>query len=115
MTPDLVVLLATFPEEDSAARIAGVLVSEQLVACVNVLPAVNSIYRWQGVVTSAREVLAVMKTRADLVDAVISRVKELHPYDVPEVIALPVVAGLPAYLQWVMAETIQESVKGSVP
>ena len=101
----VVVVLATFPDEAVAGAVAVALVSEGLVACVNLLPAVRSVYRWQGAVETASEVLAVMKTRAGGVDDVVARVKALHPYEVPEVIALPVVAGLPASLQWVISET----------
>jgi periplasmic divalent cation tolerance protein len=111
----VVVLLATFPDDAVADRIARILVEEARVACVNVLPPVRSIYRWQGKVETASEVLVMMKTRRSNVDDVAARLKELHPYEVPELIALPVVAGLPAYLQWVMTETSHASVKEPSP
>jgi periplasmic divalent cation tolerance protein len=98
------VLLSTFPDEDTARRIAHTLVEERLVACVNVLPGITSIYRWEGKVETTAEVLTVIKTGAPL-DRVMLRLKELHPYDVPEMVVLPVADVLPAYLQWVLAET----------
>ena len=96
----VVVVFSTFPSEDSAAEIARTLVTEGLVACVNV-QRVRSIFRWQGQLDDEVEALAIMKTTDDRVDALIARVKALHPYEVPEVIALPVVAGYAPYLQWV--------------
>jgi periplasmic divalent cation tolerance protein len=96
-----VVVLCTFPDLDQARQIGAALVERQVAACVNLLPGVESIYRWQGKVEQAGEVLALIKTTRypDLEAAI----KELHPYDVPEILALPVAAGLPAYLAW-MAE-----------
>ena len=111
--PDsVVVVVVTFPDEDTASRIAALLVQERLVACVNVLPPVHSIYRWKGAVETTHEVLALAKTRAAAVDDVIARIKALHPYEVPEIIALPVVTGLPTYLQWVLVETDPKTPKG---
>ena len=93
-----VVVLCTFPDLDQARRIGAALVEMQVAACVNLLPGVESIYRWQGKVERAGEVLAVIKTTRypDLEAAI----KDLHPYEVPEILALPVAAGLPAYLGW---------------
>ncbi|MDP2344658.1 MAG: divalent-cation tolerance protein CutA [Deltaproteobacteria bacterium] len=107
--------MATFPDDAVADRIARVLVEEALVACVNLLPPVRSIYRWKGAVETAPEVLVMMKTRSSNVDVVAARLKALHPYEVPELIALPVVAGLPAYLQWVMGETLQGNMREPTP
>ncbi len=93
-----VVVLCTFPDLDQARQIGAALVERQVAACVNLLPGVESIYRWQGKVERAGEVLAVIKTTRypDLEAAI----KDLHPYEVPEILALPVAAGLPAYLGW---------------
>lgn len=93
-----VVVLCTFPDLDQARQIGAALVERQVAACVNLLPGVESIYRWEGKVERAGEVLAVIKTTryADLEAAI----RELHPYEVPEILALPVAAGLPAYLDW---------------
>jgi periplasmic divalent cation tolerance protein len=93
-----VVVLCTFPDLDQARQIGAALIETQVAACVNLLPGVESIYRWQGKVERAGEVLAVFKTtRYPDLEA---KIRELHPYEVPEVLALPVAAGLPAYLGW---------------
>jgi periplasmic divalent cation tolerance protein len=98
------VALATAPDGETAARIARALVEERLAACVNLVPAVRSIYRWQDRVEEAGEVLLVIKTRAERVDALAARLRALHPYELPELVALPVAAGLASYLDWVAAE-----------
>jgi periplasmic divalent cation tolerance protein len=97
----VVVLFSTFPNAEVAATVARTLVDELLCACVNVVPAVRSIYRWQGAICDEQEVLAIVKTTDERVAALQARLVELHPYDVPEVLALPVVGGHPAYLAWV--------------
>ncbi|HJW47123.1 MAG TPA: divalent-cation tolerance protein CutA [Lysobacter sp.] len=101
------VLLAycTCPDADSAAAIARALVEERLAACVNQVPGVRSTYRWQGGIEQADEVLLLIKTTADRLDALTVRLRTLHPYELPELIAVEVRAGLPAYLEWVAAET----------
>lgn len=99
------VILSTFPDADTAARIARTLVEEQLVACVNLLPAVRSIYQWQGAIEDSAEVLAILKTTAALTERAIARLTDLHPYDVPEAIALDVTAGHPPYLAWMTSST----------
>jgi len=98
------VALSTAPDVETGARIARALVEERLAACVNLVPAVRSIYRWQGAVEADTEVLLVIKTRAERIDALASRLRVLHPYELPELVALPVVAGLGPYLDWVAAE-----------
>ena len=93
-----IVVLCTFPDVEQARAIAAELVERRLAACVNLLPGVESIYRWEGKVERAGEVLAVIKTtRYPELEAA---VKELHPYEVPEILALPVAAGLAGYLEW---------------
>jgi periplasmic divalent cation tolerance protein len=99
----VILVLSTVPEADSA-RIAETLVSERLVACVNAAP-VRSTYRWKGEICRDREELLVMKTREGLFARVLERMREIHPYEVPEIIALPVWGGFPGYLGWVMDET----------
>ena len=101
------VLLAysTCPDAASAEAVARALVDERLAACVNQLPGLRSTYRWQGQVEQAEEVLLLIKTTADRLDAMTARLRELHPYELPELIAVEVRAGLPAYLDWVAAET----------
>jgi periplasmic divalent cation tolerance protein len=99
----VILVLSTVPESDSP-RIAGALVSERLVACVNAVP-VQSCYRWKGEICRDREELLVMKTRESLFHRVMDRLKELHPYEVPEVLAVPVQDGAGTYLEWVLSET----------
>lgn len=99
------VVLVTAPDAETGARVARTLLEDHLVACANLLPQVRSLYRWEGRVEDEPEVLLVLKTRSALVDALSERVREVHPYDVPEVIALPVTAGHAPYLKWVLEET----------
>lgn len=95
----------TFPDLDVAMSVGRRLVDEHLAACVNVVPRVVSVYRWEGQVHNEEEVVAFAKTTAARVDALIDRAKELHPFEVPCIVALDVVAGLPAFLDWVEEET----------
>ncbi len=99
----------TAADEDEAGRIGRALVAERLAACVNVIPGMRSIYRWQGEVHDDREVVVIAKTREALVDALVARVKELHSYDCPCVVALPIGAGNPDFLDWIEAETAESS------
>ncbi len=100
------VVLVTAPETEQAARMARVLVEERLAACVNVVPAVRSIYRWENEVQDDGEVLLVIKTGADRSQALAARVEEIHPYDVPEVLVLPVQGGSRPYLEWVLQSVV---------
>lgn len=97
-------VLVTAPDEEVAGRLAHAVVAEGLVACVNLVPAVRSIYRWEGDVQDDAEVLLVMKTTEENMEALCARIDALHPYDLPEVLALPAVGGSVAYLDWVRAE-----------
>ena len=99
----------TAADEDEARRIGRALVEEKLAACVNVIPGMRSIYRWRGEVHDDREVVVIAKTREALVEALVARVKELHSYDCPCVVALPIVAGNPDFLAWIEAETAEPS------
>jgi periplasmic divalent cation tolerance protein len=99
----VVLILSTVPESESS-RIAGTLVSERLVACVNATK-VRSCYRWKGEICHDDEELLVMKTRERLFPRVMARLKEMHPYEVPEILAVPVRGGSGAYLEWVLGET----------
>jgi len=99
---DCVVVLVTAPDADTAARIARTLVEEKLAACGNVLPGVRSIYRWQGNVEEAQETLLVLKTAQARFKEIVDRVRALHPYEVPEVVAVPIEAGFDGYLDWVV-------------
>lgn len=99
-------LLVTAPDLDTARRLARGLVEEKLAACVNLVPGLESHYRWQGKVESAAEVLLVIKTAARLVPRVERRVLTEHPYDTPEILALPLTSGTPRYLAW-LAESVK--------
>ena len=101
----VLVVLSTFPNPDKAAEIGRILVEEQLAACVNLLPQVRSIYRWQGAVADETETLAIIKTTQLRYDALAARLVALHPYEVPELIAVPLAGGHAPYLAWVTSET----------
>lgn len=90
---------------DKADLIARTVVERKLAACVNALPGVKSTYRWKGQVCVDEETTLLIKTRAELVDALTAAIVELHPYEVPEVIALPILEGHAPYLEWVLAAT----------
>ena len=94
----------TTKDESEAKRIGRVLVEEKLVACVNIHPT-NSIYRWKGKIQEESEATVLAKTKASLVDEIISRVKELHSYEVPCIISFPIEKGNPDYLQWIEEST----------
>lgn len=98
---EIAVVYVTCPDSGVAATLARTLVAERLAACGNILPGVRSIYAWQGELQDEPEVLLLLKTRRSRVDDLCARVAALHPYQVPEAIAAPIVAGLPAYLSWV--------------
>jgi periplasmic divalent cation tolerance protein len=107
--PTVAIVLTTVGSDTDAATLARTLVEERLAACVNVLPAMTSIYRWQGGVSEAREQQLIIKTSIDRLEALQMRVRELHSYEVPEFLVLPVSGGAAAYLAWV-----EESVASAV-
>jgi periplasmic divalent cation tolerance protein len=102
---EAIVVLVTAPTAERAARLARALVEERLAACGNVVPSVRSIYRWEGEVKDEEEALLVLKTTRARFEALRDRVLALHPYQVPEVVALGVEAGSAPYLAWIAAET----------
>jgi uncharacterized protein involved in tolerance to divalent cations len=95
----------TVPSKELGEKIADALVEQHLVACVNIIPQITSIYRWKGQVCKESELLCIMKTTEDKIKVVIQKVRELHSYEVPEIIFLPIESGLPAYLQWIQDQT----------
>ena len=105
MSTPAIAILCTAPDAASAERIAGVLVDEKLAACVNLVPGVSSTFRWEGKVQREPEVLLLIKTQRARFDAVCARVKALHPYTVPELIALPIDPSTPDYLAWLIENT----------
>ncbi|TCP15246.1 periplasmic divalent cation tolerance protein [Crenobacter luteus] len=94
------IVLCNAPDDDTASRLAETLVGERLAACVNLLAPCRSVYRWQGAVETAAEVPMLIKTTAERYPALEARLAELHPYEVAEIVAVPLAAGLPAYLDW---------------
>jgi periplasmic divalent cation tolerance protein len=100
-----IVLLCTCATEAEGRRLAEALVESKLAACVNLLPGVQSIYRWEGAMECAREVLMVIKSTAERFEGLRARISELHSYDTPEIIALPVTAASEKYLDWMRRET----------
>lgn len=104
---ETLLVLTNCPDEETANAIALAVVEAKLAACVNILPRVQSIYRWQGVVESATEIPLFIKSTAAHYPALEKLITSLHPAEIPEIIALPIAQGLPAYLNWVAAETNQ--------
>jgi len=104
---DALVCSSTCPDTSTAEHIARVLVEDRLAACVNLLPGVRSVYRWEGEVAVDDEVLLMIKTTQDRLPALRDRLVALHPYDVPELVAVTVADGLPAYLRWIADATAQ--------
>ncbi len=98
---DEIVLFITAGSDDEAANIARTLVNEHLVACANIISGVRSLFFWEGSTQDEQETLIVLKSRLPLMDKIIPRVKELHSYSEPEVIALPIVSGSRSYLDWI--------------
>jgi periplasmic divalent cation tolerance protein len=98
-------VFVTIGSREDAERIARSMVEARLAACVQVVGPMTSVYRWQGVIETAEEFLCLLKTRRDLYPELEEAIRKIHPYQVPEILALPVTAGNPAYLQWLDAET----------
>ena len=103
--PNLLLAFSTCPDAETATVIARALVEERLAACVNQVPGIQSTYRWQGEIHEDTEVLLVIKTNRQRFDALRARLPALHPYDVPELVAVEIADGLPAYLEWLVTET----------
>jgi len=101
MADEILLAFSTFPNIETARRIARQLVTENFVACANIIPAVESIYRWQGKIEAGNETLVLFKTTAARSAAFQEKLKSLHPYDVPEIICLRIADGSPEYLRWV--------------
>lgn len=102
---DFIVVFCTTGSREEAERLAGALVGERLAACVTIVGPVLSVYRWKGKVERGEEYLLVIKTKRSLYSRLESRLRELHSYEVPEIVALPIVEGLKDYLSWLSEET----------
>jgi periplasmic divalent cation tolerance protein len=101
MADEILLAFCTFPDTETAQRIARQLVELRLAACGNILPQIHSVYRWQGKIESANEVLAIFKLSAGAYAEFETKLRSLHPYDVPEIISSEVDRGVPEYLRWV--------------
>ena len=101
MAEKILLALSTFPDAEIARRISNQLVSERFTACANILPSVESIYRWKDKIESGNETLVLFKLSEDRQSAFRDKLRSLHPYDVPEIIFVPIASGLTDYLQWV--------------
>ncbi len=99
------IVFNTCPDQQTAQHIATQLVELQLAACVNIIPAIESVYSWQGKVESETEYLLIIKTHSDCYTELESTIQALHPHELPEVVAVPIEAGLPAYLDWINNNT----------
>src|SRR5687768_17404561 len=106
---EFIVVYVTAGSAEEADRLAQSLVGERLAACVNRIKSIQSVYRWEGEVEQSDEELLIIKTRVELFPALETRVRELHSYSVPEIIALPVVAGSPGYLDWLRGQVASDS------
>ena len=106
---DVRLVFCTCPDEQTAQTLAKALVEQRLAACVNLLPAMRSVYRWQEQIEQAEEIQLVIKTCADRLDALSAAISLLHPYELPEIVAISPSAGLPAYLDWIRAQTREET------
>lgn len=102
-------ILTNLPDEASAQAMATTLVSARLAACVNMLAPCRSVYRWQGAIESTQEIPLLIKTTATRYAELESAIRAAHPYELPEIIAVPIAHGLPEYLGWVVAETRSET------
>ena len=112
MDGDAILLcLCSCPDATSAEQLAGALVGERLAACINIVPGLRSVFRWQGSVQRESEVLLLIKTTPERYPALQARLPALHPYELPELVAVETSAGLPAYLQWLADETRTDPLK----
>jgi periplasmic divalent cation tolerance protein len=102
---EVLLVLTTLPDREAASLLAQALIEEKAAACVNILGACTSVYRWQGAIENAEEIPLLIKTTASRYAALEATIRRLHPYELPEIIAVPVARGLPGYLDWVAAET----------
>ena len=107
MTDKFQVVISTCPTKAFAEQLAGRIVQAELAACVSVIPSVRSYYRWQGQVESSEEVLLLIKSRTDVFDALQSMITSQHPYELPEIVAVPITTGSAPYLKWLDASVRQ--------
>ena len=109
---EAILVITNLPDRETAQRLAGRLVEERFAACVNILAPCESVYRWQGRIETAQEITLLIKTLRAHYGKVEKTIRQCHPYELPEIIAVPIAAGLPAYLEWLAAETINPEQQG---
>ena len=100
-----ILVLSAFPTSISVKDIAEILVNEKLAACINIIPEVQSVFRWKNKIDNTPEIILIIKTTLNLYDILEKRIKQLHPYELPEIIAVPIEKGLTEYLNWVSENT----------
>lgn len=105
---EMLLAFTTFEREEDATRVVRTLVEERLIACGNLIPGVRSLYRWKGAIEDAREIVVLMKTRKQDWSALVSRLHQLHPYEVPECVAVRIAAGASKYMAWLEAALAPE-------
>lgn len=108
---ETLLVFTNMPDRDSAAQLANKLVAARLAACVNALAPCISTYHWQGKLETTQEIPVLIKTRAAIYPEVERAIREAHPYELPEIIAVPIVSGLPAYLNWIASETSKQGMQ----
>ncbi len=104
---DTLLIMSTFPNMEKAEELATRLIQAKLAACINILPPMKSVYRWKNRIESGTEHLLMIKTRKERYQAVTEVIQQQHPYELPEIIAVPINAGLPAYLDWILENTTE--------
>jgi periplasmic divalent cation tolerance protein len=102
---DCIVVLVTVPDHNIARKVSEAVLTARLAACVNVLPGIQSMYWWEGKIADEQEVLLLMKTTEARFESLSQTIRSAHPYEVPEIVAVPVVRGLPQYIEWIRRET----------
>ncbi len=105
MAPAAILVLTSLPDAGAARELARALLASRLAACIHIGSAVESLYHWQGRLETSTEVPLAIKTRADLFAALTAAIRERHPYELPEIVSVPITDGLPRYLDWIAAET----------
>ncbi|HAA04552.1 MAG TPA: hypothetical protein DCZ69_15800 [Syntrophobacteraceae bacterium] len=108
MMSKILTVFVTTAHEEEALRIGNCIVAERLAACANIIAGVRSIYRWKGQIWDSEERLMIIKTRSELFPALEKRIRQLHSYEVPEIVAYPIALGNSDYLQWVLDSTLEE-------
>jgi len=106
MSEESILVFSTFPDPEIARRVARILVEEKLAACVNLIPQIESIYRWKGAIETSSEVLALIKSTTWKYQLLEARIRELHPYEVPEIISVRIDSGHTDYLRWIEQSVI---------